>query len=120
MLGRLRGTETSLAPDDLTELQRLMGGFGIDAAQRLGLSPDSSIEEGRAVALGAVRKWRERAAHPLVDQFTARACRVAARSAEGVLADLGGPGGAEGFEGAMRLDLDTGSVRVTPVPRPDR
>ncbi|RVW09302.1 Isoniazid-inducible protein iniC [Prescottella agglutinans] len=120
MLGRLRGTETGLSPDDLVELQRLMGGFGIDVAQRLGLTPDTSIEEGRAVALGAVRRWRERAAHPLVDQFTARACRVAARSAEGVLADLGGSGGSDGFEGAMRLDLDTGSVRVTTVPRGER
>lgn len=91
MLGRLRGTETGLPADELTELQRLMGGFGIDAAQRLGLGPDAPVEEGRTRALGAVRKWRDRAAHPLVDQFTARACKVAARSAEGVLAELGGP-----------------------------
>ncbi|MCL2533547.1 MAG: dynamin family protein [Nocardiaceae bacterium] len=118
MLGRLRGTETGLSPDDLQAVQRLMGGFGIDAAQRLGLTPDTSREEGRAVALGAVRQWRERAAHPLVDQFTARVCRIAARSAEGVLAELGGPG--DGFEGAMKLDLDAGSVRVTHVPRTDR
>ncbi len=115
MLGRLRSAETGLSAEDLTELQRLIGGFGIDPAQRLGLAADASIEDGREAGLTAVRKWRERAAHPLVDQFTARACRVAARSAEGVLADLGGVGGAGGYGGAMRLDLDTGSVRVTPA-----
>ncbi|WP_258195528.1 dynamin family protein [Rhodococcus sp. OK519] len=116
MLGRLRSTETALSGEDLAELQRLIGGFGIDPAQRLGLGADASIEDGRAAGLTAVRKWRERAAHPLVDQFTARACRVAARSAEGVLADLGGISGAGGFAGAMRLDLDAGAVRVTPMP----
>lgn len=115
MLGRLRSAETGLSAEDLTEVQRLIGGFGIDPAQRLGLAADASIEDGREAGLTAVRKWRERAAHPLVDQFTARACRVAARSAEGVLADLGGVGGAGGYGGAMRLDLDTGSVRVTPA-----
>ncbi|CAM3232303.1 dynamin family protein [Prescottella defluvii] len=115
MLGRLRSTETGLSSDDLTELQRLIGGFGIDPAQRLGLSVDASIEEARVVSLAAVRKWRERAAHPLVDQFTARACQVAARSAEGVLTELGGTGGAGGFGGAMALDIDSGSVRVAPV-----
>ncbi|QBJ95960.1 Isoniazid-inducible protein iniC [Rhodococcus sp. ABRD24] len=92
MLGRLRSTETSLSGDELTELQRLIGGFGIGAAQRLGLDPDIAVEEGRAVSLAAVHKWRARAAHPLVDQFTARACSVAARSAEGVLAELGETG----------------------------
>lgn len=115
MLGRLRSAETGLSAEDLTEVQRLIGGFGIGPAQRLGLGTDASIEDGREAGLTAVRKWRERAAHPLVDQFTARACRVAARSAEGVLADLGGVGGAGGYGGAMRLDLDTGAVRVTPA-----
>lgn len=86
MLGRLRSTEVALDDDELAELQRLIGGFGIGTAHRLGLSDADDVEKQRAVALAAVRKWRARAEHPLLDQFTARACLVAARSAEGVLA----------------------------------
>lgn len=86
MLGRLRSTEVTLDADELAELQRLIGGFGIGTAHRLGLSDADGVEKQRAAALAAVRKWRTRAEHPLLDQFTARACLVAARSAEGVLA----------------------------------
>ncbi|WP_137723954.1 dynamin family protein [Prescottella subtropica] len=89
MLGRLRTGDAGLPPDDLTELHRLLGGFGIGAAQRLGLAPDASPDFLRVGALAAVRAWRARADHPLLDPFTVRACRTAARSAEGVLAELG-------------------------------
>ncbi|MCQ4121002.1 dynamin family protein [Rhodococcus tibetensis] len=88
LLGRLRSTEVGLPPDDLAELQRLIGGFGIQISERLGTDGDDSVELQRVRALAAVRKWRERARHPLLDQFTARACTVAARSAEGVLEEL--------------------------------
>ncbi|MFD4470311.1 dynamin family protein [Rhodococcus sp. NPDC058505] len=88
LLGRLRSTPLALSEEDAGHLQRLIGGGGIAAHARLGLDPDAPIAQQRAVALGAVRYWRARAEHPLVDRFTARACAAAARSAEGVLADL--------------------------------
>lgn len=89
LLGRLRSTPLTLSEDDATHLQRLIGGQGIASAERLGLDEDVDPARLRETALGAVRYWRIRAEHPLVDRFTARACAIAARSAEGVLADLG-------------------------------
>ncbi|MQY24053.1 dynamin family protein [Nocardia macrotermitis] len=85
LLGHLRTDELPFAPDDLTELHRLIGGTGIAPHLRLGLPPDATPAQLRAAALAAIRKWRSRAAHPLSDQFTATACRTATRSAEGVL-----------------------------------
>lgn len=88
LLGRLRSTPVTLSDEDAAHLQRLIGGQGIGAAERLGLAPDAGVARERDTALAAVRYWRLLAEHPLVDSFTARACTVAARSAEGVLADL--------------------------------
>lgn len=90
LLGRLRSTPVTLTDEDAAHLQRLIGGFGIGNAERLGLPADSSPVRLRDTALAAVRYWRARGEHPLVDGFTARACAVAARSAEGVLAELAG------------------------------
>ncbi|WP_305092722.1 dynamin family protein [Prescottella sp. R16] len=89
MLGRLRSGDTGLPTGELAELHRLLGGFGIGATQRLGLPDDATPDLLNAAALAAVRAWRARADHPLLDPFTVLACRTAARSAEGVLAELG-------------------------------
>ena len=85
LLGRLRTSKVALPAADVTELTRLVGGFGIDPNVRLGLQAGTGPDQQRAAAMIAVRKWRARAAHPLLDQFTAKACETAARSAEGVL-----------------------------------
>ncbi|WP_425300789.1 dynamin family protein [Nocardia wallacei] len=91
LLGRLRTDEFPLPADDLAELHRLIGGSGIAAATRLGLPGTASPSELRAAALAAVRKWRTRARHPLVDRATANACETGARSAEGLVEQLGAP-----------------------------
>ncbi len=44
--------------------------------------------EIRAAAVDAVRHWRSRAEHPLLDPFTVKAASVAARSAEGLVAGV--------------------------------
>ncbi|KAA0021464.1 Isoniazid-inducible protein iniC [Antrihabitans cavernicola] len=88
LLGRLRTTAMVLPDDDLTELQRLVGGYGISPTRRLGIPDDSDASTQQTAAVDAVRKWRARAAHPLVDRFTANACGIGARSAEGVLERL--------------------------------
>lgn len=84
LLGRMRSTAPKLPERQLGELHRLIGGYGIDPATRLGLDPDSGPAERHTAAVDAVQKWRRISEHPLLDQFTARACEVAARSAEGV------------------------------------
>lgn len=86
LLGKMRGTTPTLPEAELAELQRLIGGFGIDSWVRLGLDPDSGQAERYDRARAAAQKWRRLADHPLLDQFTARACGVAARSAEGIAA----------------------------------
>ncbi|MEV0295786.1 dynamin family protein [Nocardia sp. NPDC050710] len=88
LLGRLRTDELTLPPADLAELHRLIGGSGIAPHLRLGLPIDASPAAQRAQAVAAVRKWRDRARHPLADQFTRSACLTAARSAEGTLSLL--------------------------------
>ncbi|MGV9614606.1 dynamin family protein [Nocardia xishanensis] len=88
LLGRLRTDELTLPPADLAELHRLIGGSGIAPHLRLGLPVDAGPDAQRAQAVAAVRKWRERARHPMADQLTTLACLTAARSAEGTLSML--------------------------------
>ncbi|MGC0365709.1 hypothetical protein ABH922_003693 [Rhodococcus sp. 27YEA15] len=88
LLGKLRSVHTDLSAADLTQLQRLIGGFGIRIGDRLGSEPGEDPNVQRAQAAAAVRRWRELAGHPLFDRFTSRACLVAARSAEGIVAQL--------------------------------
>ena len=90
MNSRLSGSEEALATLTCAGLQvknprLLIGGYGIDPCTRLGLDPDSGARERHDAALDAVQKWRRMSEHPLLDPFTARACSVAARSAEGVV-----------------------------------
>ncbi|MGV5049508.1 dynamin family protein [Rhodococcus pyridinivorans] len=89
LLGRLRSSSVSLPDEEVQALQRVVGGSGIGATRRLGLADDASPAEIRAAAVDAVRHWRSRAEHPLLDPFTAKASAVAARSAEGLVAGAG-------------------------------
>lgn len=88
LLGSMRTAELMLPAEDVAGLQRIVGGFGIASTLRLGLADGTDPATQRAAAIDAVRKWRARAGHPLVDRFTSRACETAARSAEGVLEQL--------------------------------
>lgn len=88
LLGQLRAREVQLAEPETAELSRLIGANGTDVFTRLGLDPDDSTELARKTAFDAVRTWRSRASHPLFDRFTVRACAIATRSAEGILAEL--------------------------------
>lgn len=90
LLGRLRTTPVNLPDGEAAELHRLVGGAGVAPHVRLGLPEDATPQQLQMEAVAAVRKWRTRAAHPLLDQFTARACATAARSAEGVLGAVAG------------------------------
>ncbi|SIR63816.1 dynamin family protein [Williamsia sterculiae] len=89
LLGRLRTGTVPLPREQIRDLTRLVGGHGIDPASRLGVAPDDGADRMRAVALDEVRTWRSRAGHPLLPADAATACLLAARSAEGVLAQLG-------------------------------
>ncbi|HPZ93869.1 MAG TPA: dynamin-like GTPase family protein [Mycobacterium sp.] len=84
LLSQLRSRPTTFTDDEMASLRRILGGSGIDAAARLGLSP-SDQSDGPRAAFAAAQRWRRRADHPLNDPFTARACRAAVRSAEALV-----------------------------------
>lgn len=79
-----------LEHEQVVELEQVLGGQGTSAAQRLGVgeSTAESAEELRARALTLLKQWRAKAENPLTDRATAAACRLAARSCEGVYAEL--------------------------------
>lgn len=87
MLSLLPSRATTLNDDEIASLRRIIGGSGTSAAARLGLDPANSREAPRA-ALAAAQHWRRRAAHPLNDPFTTRACCAAVRSAEAMVAEF--------------------------------
>ncbi|MGA9103598.1 dynamin family protein [Aeromicrobium sp.] len=83
LLGRVNSSRISLRSDDRAEMERLLGGSGITASERLGVAEDL-----RHHALEALWKWRDYAANPFVDSDTADACRVTARTCEWIIAGL--------------------------------
>ncbi len=83
MLGRVNSRRITLLPDDRAEMERLLGGSGTSASERLGVDHDL-----RQQALAALWKWRDYATNPFYDPETADACRVTARSCECIVADL--------------------------------
>jgi hypothetical protein len=83
LLGRVSSSRISLRSDDRAEMERLLGGSGTTASERLGVAEDL-----RHHALDALWKWRDYAANPFVDSDTADACRVTARTCEWIIAGL--------------------------------
>ena len=88
VLGALRVGALDLRGDAIEDLERLLGGYGHDAATRLGLPGDAGGEEIRTTALHALGGWHKRAQHPLSSRSTQMAARTAIRTLEGLVADL--------------------------------
>jgi hypothetical protein len=80
---RLPGTEAQLS-----EMDRLLGGAGVDAYQRLGLPATAPPERLAAAAHTALTAWQRIAEHPLSVRDLRTAARATARSCEGILAEL--------------------------------
>ena len=91
LLSQLHSRPTTLNPDEMASLRRIIGGSGTDAASRLGLTAEAPYDGPRA-AFAASQRWRRRAEHPLNDPFTTRACRAAVRSAEALVAQFAAQG----------------------------
>jgi Dynamin family len=81
--GRLPGR-----PEQVTELERLLGGYGGDPATRLGLAADAAAGLQAATAAQALARWQRVAEHPLSGRELRTAARAAARTCEGLLAAL--------------------------------
>lgn len=72
--------------DERGEAERIASGG--DIASRLGLPEGAGHRDQENAILGAVERWRTRAANPLAGRDTSRACDVMARAYEGMYAEL--------------------------------
>lgn len=91
LLSQLHSRTTTFTDEEIASARRILGGSGVDAASRLGLTPET-VHDGPRAAFAAAQRWRRRADHPLNDPFTTRACRAAGRSAEALVAQYSAPG----------------------------
>ena len=82
LLGALRSGTVALPGPLAHEAERLLGGPDI---QRLGLPEGASPEEVRRAALSALRRWQGQSENPMFGRRVADACRLIARTCEGIL-----------------------------------
>jgi hypothetical protein len=97
--------ELALRDDDqAAELERLLGGHGGGAVERLGLEGDADVAQVVAAARAARQRWSQLAEHPLSPIPVKAAARGAVRTCEGILAELAElpPGAGRGVEEASR------------------
>jgi hypothetical protein len=84
--GRLPGSA-----DQLSDLDRLLGGAGAGAQERLALPADAAPERVAEAARAALGRWQRIGEHPMSVKVLRPAARAAARSCEGILATLPPP-----------------------------
>jgi Dynamin family len=75
-------------PEQLEELDRLLGGGGTGVAARLGLPADAPPALLASTAERALARWRQVAEHPLSGRELRTAAHAVNRSCEGILAAL--------------------------------
>jgi hypothetical protein len=88
LLHQLRSDRLPGRPEQLAEMERLLGGLGASAPERLGLPPDAVPEVQLAAAQNALSRWLRVAEHPLSAREVRFAARATARTCEGIVASL--------------------------------
>jgi hypothetical protein len=89
VLSSIRAGWVTGKPEVLADLERLIGGAGAATHVRLQLPPDAGRKELMGAAADALARWQRRAENPLTAHEMVIAARVAIRSCEGILAELG-------------------------------
>ncbi|WP_034272015.1 dynamin family protein [Haloechinothrix halophila] len=89
VLSAIRAGWVTGKPAVLDDLEHLIGGAGAGISQRLRLSDDEGHDALVAAAAEALDRWQRRAENPLTRHQLAVAARVAIRSCEGMLSELG-------------------------------
>ena len=91
LLNALRAGAVAVDDAEAQDAERLLGGYGADPIDRLGMAAEDDGVDDRALyaaALDALSRWRRRAEHPLASRAAVEAARVVARSCEGIVAGL--------------------------------
>jgi hypothetical protein len=86
LLHLLRSGRLTGRPEQLAEMERLLGGSGAEPTARLGLPADADPQRVAAAATEALGRWLRVAEHPLSARPLRTAARATARSCEGILA----------------------------------
>jgi hypothetical protein len=86
LLTELRTGYVPASPEQLSWLERLLGGHGTAATVRLGLPPDAPTDEVAAANATHHARWQRVARNPLTAPELARAATVAVRTCEGIFA----------------------------------
>jgi hypothetical protein len=86
LLTELRTGHVPASPEQLSWLERLLGGYGTAATVRLGLPPDAPTAEVAAANATHHARWQRIAHNPLTAPELARAATVAVRTCEGIFA----------------------------------
>lgn len=89
VLSSLRAGWVTGKADVVADLEQLIGGAGNSTGRRLRLDPDATVTELTAAAEQALARWQRRAESPMTAYEMTIAARVAVRSCEGMLAELG-------------------------------
>ncbi|MHA7281121.1 dynamin family protein [Arthrobacter sp. MDT2-2] len=82
LLSALRSGGVPLPARVTDEAERLVGGSGTGALERLALSSGADAEDVRSASLGTLHRWRVLAENPLTDRGALEACQVVLRSCE--------------------------------------
>ncbi len=86
LLLAVRAGSVQLDPDEVDEVEHLVGTMGLGVAARLGLADHGTDAEAtQRELISRIGRWRRRAEAPLIDPPTSAAASVMARSYEGLL-----------------------------------
>ena len=86
LLALLRSGVVDAKPDDLSAMERLVGGDGAAVTARLGLPDDADADAVRAAAAEQLARWQRRAESPMASREEADAARLLVRTCEAMLA----------------------------------
>jgi hypothetical protein len=88
LLAEARTSALPLSEADRADAERIAGGSGTSALQRLGLGESATDDDIRARAAEILEHWHSIVQSPLTERATAELGRVVIRSAEGALTEL--------------------------------
>jgi hypothetical protein len=89
LLNALRAGGVKIKPQEVAEMERLLGAEGGALHSRLGLTVEADVSESRRALQNAIGRWQRRAESPMSSREVADAARVIIRTCEGLLVNLG-------------------------------